>query len=277
MEWVRPRVYLIAKTEIALSGVVNWLQSLGVSSETRRKFHMDAERYGNCASLVQFAGRRCYKSFEVGLNPNVTKVRDDLPDYIDNILKVGHGSVLEHCSWTFAFENVSRVFTGEMNRHRAGVAISEGSMRYIRFDNIPICETPCLRINDGMTEAEVAQLVTTRAHITGAVTAAEKQYQELQKVWGESLKPESKFKGKKEVTSMLRRIVPMGVATGGVWTLNARALRHICELRTTEHAEEEIREVAGMILEILIASEPLLFGDFAKDEEGFWKAKYHKI
>ena len=69
------------------------------------------------------AAKRCYMSFEAGLNPNVTRVRKDLTEYLDNVLKSGHGSVLEHATYTFAIENVSRVFTGELNRHRAGVGI----------------------------------------------------------------------------------------------------------------------------------------------------------
>jgi len=117
-----------------------------VDREEVRKWldHLGAEDYeippdgavSNPALLVALAGRRCYKSFVPGLNPNVTKIRTDMAEYIENILKSGHGSVLEHSVYTFAFEGVSRVFTGEMNRHRAGWAISEGSMRFIRFTNI---------------------------------------------------------------------------------------------------------------------------------------------
>jgi thymidylate synthase (FAD) len=131
---------------------------------------------------------------------------------------------------------------------------------------------------DGVLDiTERSQRMRTRDSIETAVKHAEAHYGDLMAIWQDSLKPESKFKGKKEVTSMLRRIVPMGVATGGLWTINLRALRHICELRTTEHAEEEIREVAGMILEKMIASEPILFADFSKDPNGFWQCKYHKV
>ena len=76
---------------------------------------------------------------------------------------------------------------------------------------------------------------------------------------------------------MLRRIVPMGVATGGVWTLNVRALRHVCAMRCSAAAEEEIAVVAGMILERMMREEPSLFGDFHVDPEGYWRPVYNKV
>ena len=60
--------------------------------------------------IVEFAGRACYRSWEPGLNPNVTKIRTDQREYFANILRSGHGSVLEHASYSFALRNVSRVF-----------------------------------------------------------------------------------------------------------------------------------------------------------------------
>ncbi len=59
--------------------------------------------------LVEFAGRACYRSWEPGLNPNVTRIRTDTREYFANILRSGHGSVLEHANYSFAMRNVSRV------------------------------------------------------------------------------------------------------------------------------------------------------------------------
>ena len=60
--------------------------------------------------LVEFGGRACYRSWEPGLNPNVTRIRTDRREYFANILRSGHGSVLEHANYSFALRNVSRVF-----------------------------------------------------------------------------------------------------------------------------------------------------------------------
>ena len=135
----------------------------------------------------------------------------------------------------------------------------------------PIVETPLLSIENN------DKVQRTRAVIMRVANMVEGAYVELCEIWAEELKPESKFSMKKHVTSMMRRIIPMGVATGGVWSMNVRALRHICELRTSDAAEEEIAAVAGQILEIMTKEEPTLLGDFQKLEGGAWTVKYHKV
>src|SRR5215471_15857941 len=146
-------IFNIARTQVDREEVQRWLDFLGC-----QEFVVPEDgAISNPALLIALAGKRCYKSFEKGLNPNITKIRQDYGAYFDNILKSGHGSVLEHSVYTFAFENVSRVFTAEMNRHRAGWAISEGSLRFIRFgDDIPYWEPECIRGPDVLEDVRVA-------------------------------------------------------------------------------------------------------------------------
>ena len=261
-----------------------------------------ADNPSDPALLIALAAKRCYMSFEPGLNPNVNKVRKDWTEYLDNVLKSKHGSVCEHSVFTFAIEGVSRVFTGEMNRHRAGVGISEGSMRYIRYDNIPWWLPTSLQL----TEVEMAALnkllldheslfdldmsllaedvrLAVKKHRTlvevfqPVFEFVENKYTLGREIWKDELAETSKFAGKKHVTSMLRRIIPMGVATGGVWTMNIRALRHILALRASEQAEEEILHVFSRIGMEMVKFEPSLFGDFEQTPEGFWVPKYAKV
>ncbi len=102
--FVKPKVYLIAETMINEDNVFAWLSDLGGESCLA---HIDGEDKGK---LIELCGRRCYKSFTPGLNPNVTRIRTDSHDYLENIKKSRHGSVMEHASLTFAVENCSRVF-----------------------------------------------------------------------------------------------------------------------------------------------------------------------
>ena len=277
MKFVRPKVEIIAKSTIINENARNWLDGLGATGYELEDHVSPAEQ------ITQLAGKRCYMSFELGLNSNIQRIRTDMSAFIDNILKVGHGSVLEHVTFTFAIENVSRVFTGEMNRHRAGTAISEGSMRFIPFHDIPICEVPSLRnLEPGDPLRSFDDLImnekitATRSIIRKGTQAIEYAYSALQEIWAEELAPESKFSRKKQITSMLRRIIPMGVATGGLWTLNLRALRHVFTMRCAESAEEEIMEVATMMLKLMSITEPLFFKDFEL-VSGFWKPRYVKV
>jgi thymidylate synthase (FAD) len=266
-------IFNIARTVVDREEVRRWLDHIGA---TNYEIPEDGA-VSNPALLIALAAKRCYMSFEPGLNPNVTKVRKDMTDYIDHILESGHGSVLEHSVYTFALEGISRVFTAEMNRHRAGWAISEGSLRFIRFDkNIPWWLPTSLQINPG----DDADLAMRKARSVSVFDKAfrhqEECYGELLKIWDMETGHHN-FSYKKKVTSCLRRIVGLGVATGGVWTGNIRALRHVITMRASEAAEEEIFYVFQKIGCMMIEKEGLLFGDFSPNENGALIPKYKKV
>jgi thymidylate synthase (FAD) len=271
---VEIEIFKIAQTQVNTEQVVKWLR------------HLDANDFADtlpgpkectdAALLVALAAKRCYKSFEVGLNPNITKVREDLTDYLDNVLKQRHGSVFEHSVFSFAIEGVSRVFTAEMNRHRAGWAISEGSLRFIRFDEIPYWEPLSMRDNNCDDNELTQKKSATRMLFKQAFSQQEEIYNQLVKLWDLDEKDKN-FHYKKKMTSMFRRIVGMGVATGGIWTGNVRALRHVIAQRADPGAEEEIFYVFSRIAQMMVESEPMLFGDFKQSEDGGWKPEYYKV
>src|SRR5690348_10662476 len=74
--------------------------------------------------LAEFAGRLCYMSQG---NPAGRQTRE----YLENIKKQGHGSVLEHANYSILLEGISRSLTHELVRHRAGFAYSQLSQRYV--------------------------------------------------------------------------------------------------------------------------------------------------
>lgn len=272
MREVTPHVFLIGKTVPQKDEIRAWLDYVGATDYV---IEMDVTAG---EQLVQLCGKRCYMSFQPGLNPNVTRIRTDMSEFIENILKVGHGSVLEHATYNFAIESVSRVFTAEMNRHRAGMAISEGSMRFIRFTDIPFWRPNSLRPHVSDSEAIIKKKNMSWEVFKVSIGHAEREYQMLVDIWGPELSPLSKdFHMKKHITSMMRRIIPIGVATGGVWTGNLRALRHIFTMRCAPAAEEEILEVGCFLLEKMMQTEPTFFKDFVKDAEGFWRPQYQKV
>lgn len=269
---VSPHVFRVIRSVIDEEGVREWLDYLGVESFESPS---DEEKVNMGAHLVRLCAKRCYMSFEVGLNPNITRVRDDLGEFITNILETKHGSVLEHVVYSFALEGVSRVFTAEMNRHRAGTAISEGSMRYIAFDDVPFWIPLIFQNTEGDTPHIRLAKERTRALFEKVFADAQDNYAELLKIWNyrEEVKA---FSEKKKLTSAFRRIIPIGVATGGVWSGNLRALRHIFTMRCSPAAEEEICLVAGLMLKRMMESEPLIFGDFHL-VNSYWTPKHIKV
>jgi thymidylate synthase (FAD) len=266
-------IFFIGRTTVDREEVRRWLDSVGVED-----FTLPAnEAVSDPALLIALAAKRCYKSFDLSLNPNLNRVRSDYAEYLDNVLKSGHGSVLEHSVYNLAIENVSRVFTAEMNRHRAGWAISEGSLRFIRFgENVPYWLPTSLRESESDDADLRERKAASRDVFDRAFREDESNYRELEKIW-DMTESHHNFAYKKAVTSMMRRIIGLGVATGGVWSGNIRALRHVMTMRCEPAAEEEILHVFSRVVVAIREREPLLFGDFYRDDAGWWRPKYKKV
>lgn len=225
MHVVEPKAFILAET-CAVDGMRSFLDAIGAQDwYTPHDVASDGEL------LVEVAGRTCYKSFGTELNKNLTRVRSDHHEYIGNILKTKHGSVLEHATTTVGFVNVSRIFTHELVRHRAGCAYSQESMRFVRLEDVGMYIPDCIREN------EEAAFLFQRA-----VVHAEAAYAELT---DQLVKDDMPFNKKKELTSAIRRIAPSGHSTNIVVTANHRAWRHLFELRTAPGVEEEIGVVFG--------------------------------
>ena len=256
-----PTVHLIARPELVVDGMREYLRDVGGESWLDRRLGED-ERPSAGELLVEFGGRACYRSWEPGLNPNVTRIRTDPGEYFANILRSAHGSVLEHANYSFALRNVSRVFTHELVRHRAGSAFSQESLRYVRLTDIGFRVPPALE------------------PVRDQVIAIVEQLEELQVSAASELGIDAEgvpFHVKKEVTSALRRLAPIGLSTDIVWTANARTLRHVIEMRTAEGAEEELRLVFDKIARLMLEEAPNLFQDFSRSEDGSWVPEHRKV
>jgi thymidylate synthase (FAD) len=260
MHETTPSVFLISRPSIDLDAIRAYLQDVGGLSWLERRLQ-DEEQNG-AQTLVEFCGRACYRSWEPGLNPNVTRIREDQREYLGNLLSSLHGSVLEHANFTFAFRNVSRVFTHELVRHRAGSAFSQESLRYVRLTDLGFRVPSALE----PVREQVINLV--------------EQLEEFQITAAEALGLDDEgvpFSVKKEVTSALRRLAPIGLSTDIIWTANLRTLRHVIEMRTAPGAEEELRHVFDDVAAIMREEAPGLFQDFARGDDGAWVPRHRKV
>lgn len=257
-----PSVFLLARPSVDLDAMRGYLEDVEGTSWLERRQEEGGERPNDAELLLEFAGRMCYRSWEPGLNPNVTRIRTDKSEYFGNLLRSLHGSVLEHASYSFAFRNVSRVFTHELVRHRAGSAFSQESLRYVRLTDIGFRVPPALEpVRD-----QVLQLV--------------EQLEEFQRSAADELgldKDGVPFSVKKEVTSALRRLAPIGLSTDILWTANVRTLRHVIEMRTAPGAEEELRTVFDEIARTMCEEAPNLFQDFSRHDDGSWVPEHRKV
>lgn len=245
MHKVEPKVFLIGETRIVEDELNLYLDQIGVSEWT-------SDAPSDIEKIIEVMGRLCYKSFKPGLNPNVVKIREHNDKYLANVINVKHGSVIEHGMLNFILVNVSRVFTHELVRHRVGVAISQESLRFVRLTNLGFW-MPSVFENHSRS-GEIMQFVIEK------VEFMERWQLELAEMLG--IDNEKNFEVKKKLTSAMRRIAPIGLATTIGWSVNIRTLRHTIEMRTHPGAEEEIRLVFGKIAEKVKQRLPNLFSDY---------------
>jgi thymidylate synthase (FAD) len=262
MHRVTPRVFLIGETQVLHDGLAAYLDSIGTVWKPFKTTPPSIPP-SHPEQMIEVMGRLCYRSWEVGMNPNVTKVREGNDIYIANIVKSKHGSVLEHAVANFVIADCSRVFTHELVRHRAGTAFSQESLRYVRLEDLGLWLPPEVE-ND--------------PHLRSLFERTFRDMEELQIEMAEHLKLDSKpFEEKKMWTSTMRRLAPHGLATTIGFSANMRALRHILEMRTAGSAEVEIRIIVDQIGKIAKERWPNVFADFTQNEKGEWVTEHSKV
>lgn len=189
---------------------------------------LNPQSYEELMEKIEIAGRVCYQSEPQG----------DPEKFIRMIIKRGHESVLEHGSLTFKLRT-NRAIANEIVRHRLA-SYSQESTRYVKYDDIefiPWVDPRGLKINHLY---ELEDLYTDLEFL-------------YKKLIEDNFKPED-----------ARDILPNATATTLVITMNFRELRHFLKLRLDKAAHPQIRELAGMMLEILKEKYPV----FVEDIEG---------
>lgn len=214
--------------------------------------------------LAEFAGRLCYMSQK---NPANRGTRE----YLENIKKQGHGSVLEHANYSLLVEGVSRSLTHELVRHRAGFGYSQLSQRYVDESDAAFVVPPAVQGDEVAEAAWLAQMESAQASYVAGVNRLMERYSWV----------EDKTHRRKMAREAARSVLPNGTETKIVVSGNIRAWRTMLELRLGEGAEREIRRLAVKVLETLRAETPRFFADFelypAEDGEQAGRVVYHKI
>jgi thymidylate synthase (FAD) len=232
-----PTVYLVGRQIVDEAEIDRFLADHGVSWQS------DTEVAGE--KLTEVAGRLCYLSF-ARPRPGGNQA------YLNHILEVGHGSVLEHAVWNLVFTGLSRSCTHELIRHRAGWGYSQLSQRYVDESVAEYVEPDCIA-----HDPERHRIWQT------AVAQSHQAYMTLTALLQETFKDEpDRTLRRKLARQAARSVLPNATETKIFATANARALRHFIELRASRHAEPEIRKLAVKVLKIMQEEAPHIFGDY---------------
>ena len=238
---MEPKLRIIGRTTIDPSAIKEFLEEQSTS------WRHDS---GSTPSehLVEFAGRVCYMSFGERQSPRSNA------EYIANLVRQGHESVLEHASWTFVLSGVSRAFSHQFVRHRVGFSYSQLSQQYVEHDKIEFVEPFDLSIYP-----EAAR------HWRRAIESIREAYSHIAKQL-QAEGPKELFNSKKEFSRFIRpaarSILPNATETKLVFSANARALRLFLELRGGTEGDLEMRKVAAELLHLMQTEAPSLFADF---------------
>ncbi|OHF36590.1 FAD-dependent thymidylate synthase [Corynebacterium sp. HMSC074A01] len=224
-------VQLIAATTFTPPQSVDWQPEEGAT---------DAE------SLVEFAGRACYETFD---RPNPHTATNEA--YLHHILDVGHDALLEHATATLYIRGLSRSAGNELLRHRH-FSFSQLSQRFVHNTD-----------NEVVVPGIIAQDEELKRMFLAAVDDSRFVYEELLTALDEHMAAEpNALLRKKKARQAARAILPNATETRFVVTGNYRTWRGFIAARASEHADVEIRTLAVACLEILREQAPALFDDF---------------
>jgi thymidylate synthase (FAD) len=247
-----PGVVMLARPQTNVAGLAGFLE--GFDPELRFPEYLDdPTRLPDSSQLCKTAGQTCYMSF----GPRRTK-NENAAAYIERLTSAGHGSVLEHASFSFLLYGISRSVTHELVRHRAGVGFSQISQRYVSGAVLRFVERP-----EYQEDEELHRLFEERAN------RAASEYGEMadllldrQGGGNSMLSADYKTDARKKVQQTARSLLPNETEAPMVFTGNVRALRHIIEMRADAHAESEIRNLALRLFLCAFTVDPILFGDY---------------
>lgn len=184
---------------------------------------------------IATAARLCYAP--IGASELMeTMTPERMYSVLDTVLAGGHFSTLEHASYTFALEGVSRTLTHQLVRHRVA-SFEQQSQRYVKYKNGIETVKP----------RSIAENPQASARFDELMRAVQDAYEEF---LGEGIPAED-----------ARYVLPNATETKLVMTMNARELRHFFSIRCCNRAQWEIREMAWKMLELVRPTAPFVFAE----------------
>lgn len=187
----------------------------------------------NPEQAVALAARLCYSPVSIeDLQERLSG--SDIDGFLGKILRLGHLSVLEHASFTFGIEGISRVTTHQLVRHRIA-SFSQQSQRYVSHKEMfEVVVPPSVGGNPSLAERFLAQV------------------REIHRLYGEMVEAGIPAED-------ARYLLPNATETKIIVTMNARELLHFFQLRCCERAQWEIREMAIGMLRLARRAAPAIF------------------
>ena len=212
----------------------------------------------NPEKVVASAAKLCYSS------ASIKDIGDGLTDektssFVKMLSEIGHESPIEHVSFTFGIEGVSRSFLAQITRHRIA-SYSVKSQRYVKEDMFEYIIPEEIKLNKEALEIFEESMRKDQENYDKLVDILLKKHLDDLLSRGEEEKT-AKRKAEKKAIEDARFVLPNACETKLVCTFNARSLRNFFTHRCCNRAQWEIRKVAIQMLELVLNVAPNLFKD----------------
>ena len=210
----------------------------------------------NPEKTVASAAKLCYSSASLGdLMDNLTE--EKASDFVQMLAEIGHESPIEHASFTFGIEGVSRAFLAQITRHRMA-SYSVQSQRYVKGDGFEFITPPeiadCPEAN-GIFQRSMERSMAEYQELTALLT--DKHIEAFLKMGLEE--KEARRRAEKKAIEDARFVLPNACDTKMVATFNARSLLNFFRHRCCNRAQWEIKALADEMLRLVLEVAPALF------------------
>ncbi|WP_373600640.1 FAD-dependent thymidylate synthase [Paraclostridium bifermentans] len=206
--------------------------------------------------VISMAAKLCYSSVGVdGIEENLTD--ESVEKFLNMLINIGHESPLEHVSFTFAVEGISRSCSHQIVRHRIA-SFSQQSQRYVKLNQFEYIVPP-----------EIDQIEEAKELFIDAMKKDQESYDKLvdilfEKHYNNLIKngkneKEAKRDAEKKAIEDARYVFPNACETKMVFTMNTRSLYNFFNHRCCERAQWEIRALAIEMLRQVREISPILF------------------
>lgn len=210
----------------------------------------------NPEKVVAAAAKLCYS--KVGTNDILEGLTEEKTEnFIEKLASLGHESPIEHVSFSFAVEGVSRVLTHQLVRHRIA-SFSQQSQRYVRLDSFEYIMPPMIAKDEKAKEIFTRAMSEDQMHYDALAEQLKGTYYKEYIVEGLSEKRAKQLAEKKAIEDA-RFVFPNACETKIIFTMNARTLMHFFKHRCCDRAQWEIRDMADLMLKEVKKVSPTLF------------------
>lgn len=206
--------------------------------------------------LIAAAAKLCYS------DSGCENIMDDLDkektvNFVKMLSDLGHESPIEHISFTFGIEGVSRSLLAQITRHRIA-SFSVQSQRYVKKNNFIYITPPVITESEELNRIyEKSMLDSFENYNKIADLLAEKYYDEFIK--SSVSEKQARSKAEKKAIEDARFVLPNACETKMVVTMNARSLLNFFRLRCCNRAQWEIKAVAIEMFKLCYKAAPSIF------------------